>query len=221
MIQTRNPERNKLAAEVKFSPATGTFANDSKGAKSLAGRLAWSPALGHELAGSFYWGRYTPRFLSDEKVWSLGFDRLTHVGPIDLEWEYIFTRFSGVKKVARSFARVVREQATEVEGDVSPDLATEIEFALANLAQTRHGYWLEARYPFWPAALSNSFLGRQFTNPQLIPVLRWEQVWLPSLLQKAVFEDGALSTFKTESRFVNRITAGLAYRPTPLVGPGL
>lgn len=218
IVQTRDPERNKLAAEVEFSPATGTFANDSKGAKSLTGRLAWSPALGHELAGSFYWGRYTPQFLSDEKVWSLGFDGLTHVGPIDLEWEYIFTRFAGVRNVARSFARVVREQTAEIEEDVSPDLATEIEFALANLAQTKHGYWLEARYPFWPEALSNSVLGWQFTNPQLIPVLRWEQVWLPSLLQQAVFEDGALTTFKTESRFVNRVTAGLAYRPTPLVG---
>jgi hypothetical protein len=48
--------------------------------------------------------------------------------------------------------------------------------------------------------------------------VRWEQVWLPSLLQSAIFEDGVLTEFKTQSRFVNRITAGLAYRPTPLVG---
>lgn len=218
VIQTRDPERNKLAAEVGFSPATGTFANDSKGAKSLTGRLAWSPALGHELAGSFYWGRYTPQFLDDEKVWSLGFDGLTHVGPIDLEWQYIFTRFAGVRNVARSFAQVVRNQAAEVESEFSPDLETEIEFELANLAKTKHGYWLEARYPFWPEALSNSLLGWQFTNPQLIPVLRWEQVWLPSLLQEAVFDDGVLTEFETASRFVHRMTAGLAYRPTPLVG---
>lgn len=217
IVQTRDPRRNKFAAEVEFSPSTGTFANDAKEAKSLAGRLAFSPAAGHELAGSFYWGRYTPQFLKDEKVWSLGFDGLTHVGPIDLEWQYIFTRFAGVRNVARSFARVVREQEAEIEEDVSPDLATEIEFELANLARTKHGYWLEARYPFWPEALSNSFLGWQFTNPQLIPVLRWEQVWLPSRLREAEFADGVLTEFKTQSRFVHRVTAGLAYVPTPLV----
>src|SRR5262249_54924463 len=43
----------------------------------------------------------------------------------------------------------------------------------------------EARYPFWPDSLSDTILGKGFTNLQLIPVLRWEQVWLPSLLQEA------------------------------------
>jgi len=218
IVQTRDPKRHKLEAEVELSPSTGTFANDAKGAKSLTGRLAYSPLIGHEVAGSFYWGRYTPGFLKDEKVWSLGFDGLTHLGPIDLEWQYIFTRFGGIKKVAKSFARVAKDHAAEVEKEFSPDLETEIEFELANLARTKHGYWLEARYPFWPEFLSNSFLGWEFSNPQLVPVLRWEQVWLPSLLREAEFEDGELEGFHTASRFVHRITAGLAYRPTPLVG---
>jgi hypothetical protein len=56
------------------------FNQDSKGAKSLTGRLAWSPVIGHELAGSFYWGRYTPQFLKGENLWSLGLDGLTHLG---------------------------------------------------------------------------------------------------------------------------------------------
>lgn len=212
---TRDPDFNLLEAEVEFSPATGTFANDSKSAKSLAGRLAYSPLVGHELAGSFYWGRYTPAFLKDEDVWSLGFDGLTHLGPIDVEWEYIFTRFAGVKNVARSFARVVNEQEAAIEQE---NLETEIEFELANLARTKHGYWIEARYPFWPESLNNTFLGWEFTDPQLVPVLRWEQVWLPSLLREAAFENGQLTEFATQSRFVHRVTAGLAYRPTPLVG---
>lgn len=217
-IQSIENTRGKLEAEVELRPATGTFANDLKSAKSLTGRLAFSPAPGHELAGSFYWGRYTPQFLNDEKVWSLGLDGLTHLGPVELEGEYIFTRFAGIRNVARSFAQVARNQAAAVEEGFSPDLETEINFKLANLARTKHGYWLEARYPFWPESLSDTILGQGFTNPQLIPVLRWEQVWLPSLLQEARFEDGVLTEFKTESRFVNRITAGLAYRPTPLVG---
>ena len=217
IVLSREETRAKLEAEVEMSPSTGTFNLDTKNAKSLTGRLNFSPLPGHEVAGSFYWGRYTPQYLKSENVWSLGFDGLTHVGPIDLEWEYIFTRFENIKSVTRSFAKVVKDQSIAVEEDASPDLETELEFELANLSQTKHGYWIEARYPFWPEVLSTSFLGWEFTNPQLIPVIRMEQVWLPSLLQEAAFEDGTLTEYKTESRFVNRITAGVAYVPTPLV----
>jgi len=217
IVLSREETRAKLEAEVEMSPSTGTFNLDPKTAKSLTGRLNFSPLPGHEVAGSFYWGRYTPQYLTSQNVWSLGFDGLTHVGPIDLEWQYIFTRFAGIKSVARSFAKVVKDQSIAVEEDASPDLETELEFELANLSQTKHGYWLEARYPFWPEVLSTSFLGWEFTNPQLIPVIRMEQVWLPSLLQEAAFEDGVLTEYKTASRYVNRITAGIAYVPTPLV----
>lgn len=216
-IQSKETTRGKLEAEVALRPTTGTFANDVKEAKSLTGRLAWSPIVGHELAGSFYWGRYTPQYLKGENVWSLGFDGLTHLGPIDLEGEYIFTRFNGIRNVARSFAKVVRDGKSAVEEDISPNLETEVNFTLANLSQTKHGYWLEARYPFWLDSLSDTLWGRGFSNPQFIPTLRWEQVWLPSLLQDATVEDGVLTAFKTESRFINRVTAGLTYVPTPLV----
>src|SRR5205814_10687893 len=87
VLQSREETRGKLEAEVELKPATGTFANDAKGAKSLTGRLAFSPAPGHELAGSFYWGRYTPHFLNDEKLWSLRVDRLVHLAPLQLEGE--------------------------------------------------------------------------------------------------------------------------------------
>lgn len=218
LIQSREENRGRLLAGVEISPQTGSFANDSKGAKSLTGRLAYSPLPGHELAGSFYWGRYTPQYLNSEQVWSLGFDGLTHLGPIELEGEYIYTHFGGLRNVARKFAQVAKDQELAVEDTFSPKLETEIEFELANLSSTKHGYWLEARYPFWPDLLSNSPLGWGFNNPQLIPVLRWEQVWMPSLLREATFEDGNLTSFARESRFIHRITAGLAYRPTPLVG---
>lgn len=218
VVQSRETTRGKLEAEVELKPSTGTFFQDPKDAKSLTGRLNYSPALGHEIAGSFYWGRYTPQYLKSQDVWSLGLDGLTHLGPIDLEGEFIFTRFAGVKSVAKSFAKVAKDKESAVEEDSSPDLETEIDFELANLAQTKYGYWLEARYPFWPEALSTSFLGWGFTNPQFVPVMRWEQIWLPSLLQEASFEDGVLTDYKTESRFINRFTVGFAYRPTPLVG---
>ncbi len=64
----RRPRRScRPAARAATSSArgevhaqTGTFGNDVKDAKAVTGRLAWSPALGHELAGSFYTARYTP-----------------------------------------------------------------------------------------------------------------------------------------------------------------
>lgn len=217
VIQSKETTRGKLEAEVALRPATGTFANDVKEAKSLTGRLAWSPMVGHELAGSFYWGRYTPQYLKGENVWSLGFDGLTHLGPIDLEGEYIFTRFNGIRNVALSFAKVVKDGQSAVGADISPTLETEVNFKLANLSHTKHGYWLEARYPFWLDSLSDTLWGRGFSNPQFIPTLRWEQVWLPSLLQDATVADGVLTAFKTESRFIHRVTAGLTYVPTPLV----
>jgi opacity protein-like surface antigen len=218
IAQSREGARGKLETEVKISPQTGSFANDSKGAKSLTGRFAYSPLPGHELAGSFYWGRYTPKYLNSEQVWSLGLDGFTHVGPIELEGQYIYTHFGGLRNVARKFAQVVRDQESVVEDTFSPTLETEMKFELGNLSSTKHGYWLEARYPFWPAFLDKSFLGWDFTNPQLIPIVRMEQVWMPTLLQEAEFSDGILEEFKRASRFVHRVTAGLAYRPTPLVG---
>lgn len=217
IVLSREETRAKLEAEVKVSPSTGTFNLDSKTAKSLTGRLNYSPLEGHEIAGSFYWGRYTPKYLSDEKVWSLAVDGLTHLGPIDLEGQYVFTRFSGIKNVARSFARVVKDSKIAVEEDVSPNLETELEFELANLSRTKHGYWIEARYPFWLEGLNDTFLGRTFTNPQLIPVVRMEQVWLPSLLREAAFTNGELTEFAKASRFVHRVTAGFSYVPMPLV----
>jgi len=214
LVQTRSGDTAKLAAEVELSPRTGTFANDSKGAKAVAGRIAYSPAPGYEIAPSFYWGRFTPGFLPDRSAWSVGLDGLATRGPFQLEGEWIFTRFEGTRDVAKGFARRVGDQESEAEiGDVE----TEVEFELSRLAHTKHGYWLEARYSFWPDFLNGTLLARSFRSPQLSAVARWEQVWFSGLLREAEFSAGQLTDFRTQSRLLNRITAGLAYRPSPLV----
>lgn len=51
----------------------------------------------------------------------------------------------------------------------------------------------------------------------MIPTLRWEQAWLDGLVRAVDFAGGALTRIAQEDRFVNRITAGLAFRPVPLV----
>lgn len=203
-----------VVSEVKLSPSTGGFAADVKDSKAFAGRIALSPALGHEVAGSWYYGQYTPDFLGDRDLWAMAVDGRTGSGPVELEGEWVFTRFDGTRGVAQHLAQVARDKSTTA-GTSGVD--TEVEFELANLARSKHGYWIEARYRFWPAFLSETFLGRSFANPELVAVVRPEQAWLDDLIQAVGFTGGTVDRFSTTNRRVDRISAGLAYRPVPLV----
>ena len=214
IARTRRPEPGKQVIEIELEPTTGTFGSDVKDAKAVTGRLAWSPRLGHEIGGSGYYGQYTPDFLGSEALWSGALDGRTGYGPFELEGQYVLTRFEGIGSVARRLARVAVDKETEFE---NPDLESEVEFELSGLARTKHGYWLDLRYRFWPAFLSDTFLGRRFDNPVLVAVLRGEQAWLDDLLEEAEFTGGRLTVFETDDRRVDRFTAGLAYRPVPLV----
>jgi hypothetical protein len=214
IAQTRSPDPAKQVIEVELEPATGTFGSDVKDGKAVTGRLAYSPWLGHEIAGSGYYGQYTPDFLGEEDLWTVGIDGRSGWGPFEIEGQWVFTRFEGISKVASRLARVAVEQAAEFE---NPDLESEVEFELANLARNKHGYWLDLRYRFWPAWLTRSVLGWEFDNPQLVAVLRGEQAWLDGLVDEVAFTRGQLTAFETSNRRVDRITSGLAYRPVPLV----
>ncbi len=216
ITQTRNPDTNKLELGVEFSPTRGTAKLDMKDSKAFATRLAWSPFPGQELGASFYYGRYTPKFLSDEPIIAFGIDGLTTIGPFEIEAEYVNTQFRNVDQVARSFARTVVQKEAEFE-DLPSNLEIAVEFELAGLARNKQGYWIEGRYRFWPEFLTPTVFGKYFENPQLIAIVRGEQVWLNGLVKEAEFENGVLTNFEQENRQLYRVTAGLAYRPTPLV----
>lgn len=216
IVQSRFPSRDKLEAEVKFRPTRGTFADDFKQGKAVATRWAYSPSIGDEIAASFYWGRYTPDFLASHPVVSFALDGKKSWGPFEIEGQYVNTWWSGVNRVAKSFARKVRDSAAETSSAETADLETEIEFELANLATRKQGYWMDLRYRFWPEFLNRTILGKHFSNPQLITTLRWEQVWFDGLIKEIGFSDGALAEFKKEGRLINRLTLGLTYRPVPL-----
>ncbi len=212
-----NPVDNYI--ELKFSPFTGTFGNDTKQAKTVMGRVALSPSLGVELGLSGYYGRYTPQYLPAEYVSSVGLDFLLTRGALALEGEYVYTSMGDVEAVARGFARRVYNQAGVAFGSAEAEvpLESEVEVELDGLSRARQGYWVEARYAFFPEFLRNTFFGRG-TQPLWYAGVRWEQVWYDELLEEAEFAAGVLEEFEAANRWVNRLAFGLIYRPTPLVG---
>jgi hypothetical protein len=212
--QTRVGDTTKFAQEVELRPSRGTFSDDVKSGKALATRWAYSPWLGDEVGVSLYWGRYTPDFLPNRPVFSIALDGKKTWGPFEIEGQYVHTRWSGVKDVARGLARKAISSESEAEiGDVE----TEVEFELANLASTKQGYWVDFRYRFWPEFLSTTILGKHFANPQLVATLRLEQIWFQGLIKEMAFTNSSLTQFDKESRLLNRMTMGLTYRPVPLV----
>lgn len=216
IVQTRDGRRDKLEGEVVLRPTRGTFSDDLKTGKAMSTRWAYSPSISDEIAASIYWGRYTPDYLSDQSVFSFAIDGKKTWGPFEIEGQYVNSHWSGVDKVARSFARRALEQSRSTPSAASPDFESEIEFELSQLATRKQGYWMDLRYRFWPDLLSSTFLGRSFANPQLISTLRWEQAWLQGLIKEVDFTGGSLTELKKESRLVNRASFGLTYRPVPL-----
>jgi hypothetical protein len=217
ITQTSTGNRNEIEVEAKLQPTRGTANIDLKNDKAFAGRVSYDLAPDYELGLSGYYGRYTPQFLSSQPLWAFGVDGKATFGGLEVQAEYIYTHFSNVSKVASSLAQVAFTQAAEIPDAASPNLELELELELAQLATVKNGYWLSLRYPFSPDWLRASILGRRFANPQLIPVVRWEQAWLNGLLSDLTFENGVVTELERENRFVDRITVGLAYRPVPLV----
>ena len=214
-LETINDEGGKeLKMEAEFSPSSGTFSKDLKDSKAVAGRLVYSPSLGQEIAGSFYTGRYTPDFLPNERITSGGADGLSIWGPFELEGEYLYSDFGNVSELARGFA--ARAVANEVAVSNS-EFESVMEFALDSLADTKQGYWVEARYRFRPEWLRKSIFGCYFEDPVLTAVVRGEEVWFDGLLRELTFASGQVTSLDKDDRRIDRVTIGGSYRPVPLV----
>jgi hypothetical protein len=214
-LETINEEGGKeLKIEAEFSPSNGTFGKDLKDSKAVTGRLAYSPSLGQEIAASFYTGRYTPDFLPNERITSVGADGLSIWGPFELEGEYLYSDFGDIDALARGFAS--RAVANEVAISNS-EFESVMEFALDSMADTKQGYWLEARYRFRPDWLKTSIFGRYFDDPVLTAVVRGEEVWYDGLLRELTFASGQVTSLDKDDRRIDRVTIGGSYRPVPLV----
>jgi hypothetical protein len=211
-IETFARGSGELEAEVEIQPRRGTANIDLKRDKAGALRLTWSPEPASEIGASVYYGRYTPDFLPSESVWAIGLDGKTMLGPIEIEGQYVLTHYNGIRRVARGFADAVANR----EFTAGTPLEVAVEFELAGLAETKHGYWADLRYRFFPDFLRDTPLGRPFDNPQFVLTLRGEQVWLNGLVKEIDFSNGLLTSIERENRWVDRVTLGLAYRPVPL-----
>jgi hypothetical protein len=211
-IETVARGSSELEAEVEIQPRRGTANIDLKRDKAGAFRLGWSPEPATDIGVSTYYGRYTPDFLPSEAVWAIGLDGKTAFGPFEIEGEYILTHYDGIRRVARGFAAAVANR----EFTAGTPLEVAVEFELAGLADTKHGYWVDLRYRFFPDFLRDTPLGKPFENPQFIVTLRGEQVWLNGLVKEIDFSGGNLTSIDREDRWIDRVTLGLAYRPVPL-----
>ena len=214
IIETREGDTVLTESEVKIGVNTGSFSNDTKDAKAVGGRALWSPVLGSEIAGSFYWGRYTPDYLPNESVYSLALDGATDIGPIQVQGEFAYTHFAGIRNVAEGLARRTFNSESAIENETNE---YEVSFELAGLATEKYGYWLYLRYPFFPEFMRDTVLGHPFENPQFALFAQPEQVWFGNLVDEISYTDSELTEFSSQDRFLTRFTTGVSYRPTPLV----
>lgn len=213
LAQTRSMRRNKLAVEAEFGLTSGFF-DGSQSARAVAWRAAFSPSLAGEFALSGYHGRYTPDYLGiSEPVNSLGFDYKWRRGAFEFEGEAIYTSFGRVGRVIDAFARTGFTSSAETSSAETRQLESEIEFELSNLARTRYGFWTDFKYNWRPTWLKRTFLGRDFEDPRLVPILRYERVWLNRNLQELGFRQGVVTAIETDNLEQARISLGLSYRP--------
>lgn len=204
----------KLASE--FSLSRGPV-NGEGGTRAGTWRVGYSPTLSSEIAVSGYHGRYTPDFLApvSERINAVGIDGMLQHGGFAVEGEYIHSDFGNTDRVIQGFIDTVTGP-----GGVAPAAGaegTETEFAIKNLTPTRQGFWIEARYRFWPAAWQNSVLGKGFENPRLTPVLRYERVMLKDAIDEVAIEGGAIARGDRQTLRQERTTIGLSYRPMPTI----
>jgi hypothetical protein len=202
----------KLASE--FSLSRGPV-NGEGGTRAGTWRLGYSPTLSSEIAVSGYHGRYTPDFMApvSERLNAAAIDGIFRRGAFALEGEYIHSDFGDTDRVIDAFIDTVTG-STGVPP--APGAAgTETEFAIKDLTPVRQGFWIEARYRFWPAAWLNSILGKGFENPQLTPVIRYERVTLKDAIDEVALAGGHIERGDRQTLRQERVTVGLSYRPIP------
>ncbi len=202
-----------LKAEVQLSSG---FFDGTKSATAFAWRVAYSPKLNGEFALSGYHGKYAPSFLNfREPVTSIAYDHKWKYKGFETEAEAVYTSLGRLDRVLNAFAVAVFNSANHSIPTSSGGGLTElsVETELANLARTKAGFWTDFKYHARPKWLKESFLGKSFEDPQLIPIVRYEHVWLNGVTDDIEVTGGLVTGFSREDLEQDRVTVGVSYRP--------
>lgn len=205
--------------KIEFEPEIGFDSgpvNGSRAASAVTWRLGVSPRVGNEIAFSGYHGKYTPKFLQTSAyINSLGVDGKFTAGNFEGEGEFIYTKFGKMQRVLNDIARNLVNSSTE---DELNETETEVEVGLKGpFTDRRHGFWFDLKYRWRPDWLKQSFWGEGFSDPQLIPIIRYERVWYNKLVREFSFARGAGGDLDVENLSQDRVTLGLTYRPVSSV----
>lgn len=188
--------------------------NGTRGLSAVTWRLGYVPKIGNEIALSGYNGKYTPSWIQQSGYLnSFGLDgKFTHKG-FEVEGEFIYTDYGKMQRVENDMARNLVESENENEGG---EVSTEIAVALKGpFTDQRYGFWTDFKYRFRPKWVKESILGKHFDDPQIIPVVRYERIWLNNYLREFDFRAGMVENAVRENLSQDRLTLGLTYRPIP------
>lgn len=210
--------RNLVELEPEIAFFSGPF-DGTDTADAVTWRVALSPRLGSEIAFSGYHGQYTPDFLNiNSSINSVALDGKLTLNGFEVEGEFVYTDYGRMEAVLGEIARQAVDASAETSSSETATLETEVEGEFAGpFTNQRYGFWVDLKYRFWPRFLENSFLGRDFESPQLIPIVRFERIWFNDFVKEFNFAGGAITELETENLQQQRITLGLTYRPTPSV----
>lgn len=213
-----SPGSAELVLNSEFQLTSGFF-DGSKSATAFAWRAAYSPTLHGEFAISGYHGKYAPSFLNfRESLTTLAYDHKWRWKGFETEAEAVYTGLGNLDNVLAGFAVAAFNSVNSTIPSSSSGGLTSatVEMELANLSRTRYGFWTDFKYHARPQWLKRSFLGKNFEDPQIIPILRYERVWLNGVtdnINVSGFGPVRLISFTQENLQQERMTAGLSYRP--------
>jgi hypothetical protein len=164
--------------------ARGSVSRDRDDNKAVVGRVAFSPILGIEVAGSGFHGTYKP------SVGAVGTGRISIFA---LDWTLQRGPFEIIGESA--WSRISNNNATGVAGSgIGP--------------AGMQGYYIQGNYHFMPEFLKK-FAPSHFTNASTFTaVVRWEQVDTDTDDRTQI-----ASNTRGNRRELERLTLGLNFRP--------
>lgn len=210
-----SPGTSELVLNSELQLSSGFF-DGSKSTTAFAWRAAYSPSLNGEFAFSGYHGSYKPSFMHfDESLTSLAYDHKWKYKNFETEGEFVYTSLGRLDRVLNSFALTAFNSANSTVASSSTGGLTTatVETELANLSRDRYGVWSDFKYHARPKWLKKSFLGSSFDDPQLIPIVRYERIWLNRVTDNIEVTNGVVTGLNQQDLQQDRFTAGVSYRP--------